>query len=90
MEQRKDIPAFPLAFQEQDASGMPRTEMYAHDGMTLRDYFAARAMQSIRSGPEWQLLEMKTIAAENDGDLEVVIAHFAYLQADAMLAAREK
>lgn len=47
-------------------------------GMTLRDYFAARAMEGILSSPHW--------AALPDPDS---IAERAYNQADAMLRARE-
>ena len=53
------------------------TTQYAQDGMTLRDYFAAKAMQGIcASGPslEWS---NSRLAAE------------AYDLADAMLKARE-
>ena len=50
------------------------------DGMTLRDYFAAKAMQGI-------------IASEQPGDEEFVTpemyARDAYQYADAMLKARE-
>jgi hypothetical protein len=48
-------------------------------GMTLRDYFAAKAMQGLLSG----------LLADSQ-DLEwAVIARNAYWQADAMLKARE-
>ena len=46
-----------------------------YDGMTLRDYFAAKAMQGLMSSTmEWP---------------EEAIAEAAYRQADAMLKARE-
>lgn len=79
MEQSKNIPAFPLAFQEQDASGMPRTEMYAHDGMTLRDFFAANAMQGL----------LVSWGGYDVGDFRE-IAEDAYSAADAMISEREK
>lgn len=64
----KDIPAFP-------------TMQYDHggetDGMTLRDYFAAKAMQAFLS---------KDSAATCPDDL---IAQDAYNAADAMLEARK-
>ena len=47
-------------------------------GMTLRDYFAAKAMQGLFSDPEWRI----------DMDFSDT-AHAAYNQADAMLKARE-
>jgi hypothetical protein len=48
------------------------------NGMTLRDYFAAKAMQGLLSDPDWR----------QDMDFEET-AHAAYKQADAMLKARE-
>lgn len=63
-------PAFPLA--------EPGNCVSASEGMSLRDYFAAKAMQGIAAHPEsdrWPA----------DG-----IAKAAYLQADAMLAARDE
>jgi len=53
-------------------------------GMSLRDYFAARAMTAILT------------AQEDDGEtvfshrIEETVARLAYDQADAMLAAREE
>jgi hypothetical protein len=47
---------------------------YQEEGMTLRDYFAAKAMQTIAANPHWT---------------EEGIAEAAYKQADAMLKARE-
>ena len=46
------------------------------NGMTLRDYFAAKAMQGLLSDPDWR----------QDMDFEDT-AHAAYKQADAMLKA---
>ncbi len=48
------------------------------NGMTLRDYFAAKAMQGLLSDPDWR----------QDMDFEET-AHAAYKQADAMLKAGE-
>jgi hypothetical protein len=59
-------PAFPTPFFESD------------EGMTLRDYFAAKALQAMLSDPVWR--------SNNDSGL---IAHFAYKMADAMLEARK-
>ena len=60
------------------------------DGMTLRDCFAAIALAAILSGPERQLLEMKTIADNNGVDMDSIVAYFSYKRADAMIAQREK
>ena len=49
-------------------------------GMTLRDYFAAQAMQAFMSG--W-------ISRDIYPETDMVIAEHAYSMADAMLKARE-
>ena len=51
-------------------------ETWAHEGMTLRDYFAARAMQGYLTHEQ---------AANMPDD---VVAAWAYSIADAMLSAR--
>jgi hypothetical protein len=51
---------------------------YTSTGMTLRDYFSARAMQALLSDTDWRL----------DMDIEDT-AKAAYMTADAMLKARE-
>ena len=55
-------------------------------GMTLRDYFAAKAMQGVCAGnPEY----MPVCVDQSDDPSDVVlIARTAYAMADAMLAAR--
>lgn len=67
----KEIPAFPCTEDHGLNSGLP--------GMTLRDYFAAKAMQG-----------MALIATSDDGMLMgwADMAKAAYLAADAMLKAR--
>ena len=47
-------------------------------GITMRDYFAAKAMQALLSNTDWRL----------DMDIEDT-AKAAYKQADAMMKARE-
>jgi hypothetical protein len=57
----------------------PRTPGHEHPtytGMTLRDYFAAKAMQGIMSDPNLSIGMTK-------------IADWAYAQADAMMEARK-
>jgi hypothetical protein len=65
-------PAFP--YEERTRDGLPHTD---HFGMTLRDYFAAKAMQGM-------------IAADYNLAPEYVpsIAASAYILADAMLKSR--
>ena len=61
-------PAFPHEFKFGDGTAE------RHKGMTLRDYFAAKAMQGLIGNGDW----LRDAAAE------------AYAIADAMLAARNK
>lgn len=53
------------------------TETFQVEGMTLRDYFAAKAMQALVSDPSWQ------------GMTTGVAAATAYEVADTMLKARQ-
>lgn len=77
----KSGPAFPVA--------LPSGESYQghlpHDGMTLRDYFAAKAMAAL-SPTYWEAQD----EYESGEDLIKCLAESAYEMADAMLAARLK
>ena len=68
-------PAFPT--EHTDTSGL-------YDGMTLRDYFAAKAMTTM-----FYPAIMESIRTDEDLDC-LKVAGFAYAMADAMLAAREQ
>jgi hypothetical protein len=57
----------------------PNPHLRDDSGMTLRDYFAARAMQALLSDSDWR----------QDMDFKDT-AFAAYRQADAMLKAREE
>lgn len=73
-------PAFPAVF-----SGKGKILPEEHSGMTLRDYFAAKAMQAI-------IAKFPPVRTDKDPDIEsdlIEIADGAYVYADAMLAARE-
>ncbi len=82
-------PAFPrpagwngLSNHEEHSSNEPQ------DGMTLRDYFAAAALQGFLGGPG---MEVVTQAAKEEGfDEQTFIVRTAYQMADAMLAERDK
>lgn len=52
--------------------------VYFHNGMALRDWFAGMAMQTYIA------------ASSADGDLPARFAEYAYAQADAMIAARNR
>lgn len=73
-------PAFPTATQveQNQATGETTIHQYLSDGMTMRDYFAAKAMQAIMASDE------------SDGSEWALIAKSAYYAADAMLEARNK
>jgi hypothetical protein len=66
----KDIPAFPHSFVRH-----PTEETYITKGMTLRDYFAAKAMQGFM-GSSWNVKSFEDMASK------------AYQLADAMMKAR--
>ena len=51
--------------------------MRGHKGMTLRDYFAAKAMQAI------------IMSIDDKDDMSAPVAESAYKWADAMMKARE-
>ena len=65
----------------QNLSAFPY-ESYARQGMTLRDYFAAKALQGLISNPN--------LKNESDDTLEVALANSSYGLADAMLERRSK
>ncbi len=74
-------PAFPLHFE------IRPTLDKEWCGMTLRDYFAAKAMQS------WISATTKQYMHSGEHQVEVLdvaqVTKYAYAQADAMLKARE-
>jgi hypothetical protein len=55
-----------------------------HEGMTLRDYFAAKALQGLLAAPDIRDVE------EGDLCLSDTYANAAYSYADAMLKARNE
>ena len=72
-------PAFP---QENDATGSM--------GMTLRDYFAARAMAQYLNAQQRDLLEIENgTSPYKSAHHESDIAELSYAMADSMLRARE-
>jgi len=54
------------------------------EGMTLRDYFAAKAMVAVIADPD-----TKQVQKIMNQPFQIVAAHLAYGFADAMLKARE-
>lgn len=69
-------PAFPMP----GMTGLPDGSfMYGEDGMTLRDYFAAKAMQG----------DVTRVGYYSPGERMLMAAKNAYAMADAMLEARD-
>ncbi len=64
-------------------TGGPAFPCPDHDGLTLRDYFAAKAMATM-----FYPAIMESIRTDEDLDC-LKVAGFAYQMADAMLKARE-
>jgi hypothetical protein len=76
-------PAFPVFHQNEITGYVPPESA----GMTLRDYFAAKAMQTIIS---YRRTQFGTVSDEMDWDEYFpIIAQEAYALADAMLEARK-
>ena len=69
-----DIPAFPKLPITRESNG---EILYQSDGMTLRDYFAAKAMQGIVTDTGWM------------GNTVSTLAGMSYEVADAMMKERE-
>jgi hypothetical protein len=65
-------PAFPCDVFDPEVNGPEQ-----HEGMTLRDYLAARAMQGLMSSDKWR-----------DAEGPTNTARCAYAMADAMLKER--
>lgn len=65
------------------ASGHPDMQFVAQEGMTLRDYFAAKAMNAMIS-----TIPHPHSVMNEGGDENYWLAKLAYKTADAMLKAR--
>ena len=84
-------PAFPLAMPDQyHPEGAPLQQGFIESGMTLRDYFAAYALQGLLSNPKL-LSKGKTKLTDVERlETSKKKSRRAYEYADAMLAEREK
>ena len=84
----KDIPAFPTGIITDDKGKI----IGGSNGMTLRDYFAAKAMQGaitgLASNKEMAMLAQHAWKKAGKTDYEY-ITNQAYKYADAMMKARE-
>lgn len=90
-------PAFPRTGYYPDTSGCDveglrerfPTITEPRDGMSLRDYFAAKAMEGMLTGTLGRLSESREASAYAVGHCNAAVADRAYAIADAMLAARK-
>ena len=78
-------PAFPRQDVVWTMDNGTQTGTEGHPGMTLRDYFAAKAMQGILSA--WYQTKDKNVMHD---DKMGTFAYWSYGMADAMIAERAK
>lgn len=78
-------PAFARSFSYDEEPGLKPLREPAQEGMSLRDYFAKGAMESLI--PEVSPTEPR--APRSDYEVPDIVATWAYRFADAMLRARE-
>lgn len=81
-------PAFPC---DPFIASKPGNEAVAKrlaEGMSLRDYFATKAMQGYLANP-WQAKELDSMG-ESSGEQMAIVADISYAMADAMLKVRIK
>ena len=71
-----------------DTHAFPNPHRTDMGGMSLRDYFAAKAMQAMLSSPEFLVVVTADQAVGGNAKDRVSNVSFAY--ADAMMKAREK
>ena len=76
--------AFPVREDYCESQGHYR--QYASDGMSLRDYFAAKAISGLMANIE--LLRSTVKKEQSQSEAESEVARAAYAIADAMLAER--
>lgn len=93
MSKPNNPPAFPRAYSLDDHNGSARmidgdAPMHAQDGMTLRDYFAAKAMQAMLANPYTGEKFHKENATKEQQ--QSAITTNAYEVASAMLEERAK
>ena len=89
-------PAFPVSTGPEEVDGgyyghQDGPFTYQFGGMTLRDYFAAKAMQALigeLSNTDQAVAEMERLGL-GESQFDRLVAKCAYDYADAMLAARD-
>lgn len=81
--------AFPKVYAIEECYNGKDKEVLSEPGMTLRDYFAAKAMQGFLSNTKAM---MSFITRENNTDVAVgdLIAKDSYFMADTMIKIRDE
>lgn len=82
-------PAFPGDYETRTDQGRGHLVKRHDSGMSLRDYFAAKAMQGFMSN-DALLTRYGAMASKETISPESIMATAAYLAADAMLKERTK
>jgi len=77
VEPKEEYLAFPLTFDHPQSN-----QRYVHTGMTLRDYFAAKAMQSI--------LTHQQVMSGLNVDMASTVPAIAFRIADIMMKVRDE
>ena len=85
----KNEPAFPRPASEGHARSPDQHGYGEQAGMTLRDYFAAKAMQGMVGDQVRELIQQKHLTALRTKEVLRNMAVWAYVIADVMLAARK-
>ena len=81
-------PAFPVNYIGRDSCGIERVQEQDY-GMSLRDYFAAKAMQGVLANSEVEKFRQSLDEDIPEEKQIEAIATTSYEIADAMIAARE-
>lgn len=90
-EKKQDEPAFPTTFCQVDACGKI-IDTETHKGMSLRDYFAGKALEGVMSLEDNRTYDKTQIKSVEEWRKEMLLkdAEHIFLMADAMLEARNK
>ena len=79
----------PPAFPSGNEVTLGNWKSHGHSGMTLRDYFAARGIETLMKSVTSEL-ESKHYSIDKAQKIQDVYASMCYAMADAMMRAREK
>ena len=80
-------PAFPVSLTNEQETRWDSAGLGSANGMTLRDYFAAKAMQTILT--QYDHVFDDDTGGDDDPTFPELLAKDAYIMADAMLKVRE-